>query len=83
MATAQKMGAAQGELRALAGFGATYGELLDHLDERVQGRGRRGFSADQEEELQLYCWAAHKSQSEGSGWGDIEVAGSLGDDIGA
>ena len=83
MATAQKMGAAQGELRALAGFGATFGELLDHLDERVQGRGRRGFSADQEEELQLYCWAAHKSQSEGSGWGDDEVAAPLGDDIGA
>jgi hypothetical protein len=83
MATAQKMGSAQGELRTLAGHGATLGELLDHLDERVQGLGRRGFSDDQEEELQLYCWAAHKSQSDGSAWGETAVAGPLEDDIGA
>jgi hypothetical protein len=83
MATAQKMGAAQGELRALAGYGATFGELLDHLDDRVQGLGRTGFSDDQEEELQLYCWTAHRSQSDGSARGETGIAGPLEEDIGA
>ena len=83
MTTAQKMGAAQGELRALAGHGASFGELLDHLDERVRGRGGRRLSGDQEEELQLYCWAAHKSQSDGSALGETGNVAPLEDDIGA
>jgi hypothetical protein len=83
MATAETIGSAQLELRALAGDGATFAELWDHLDEQNRRLGRSGFSDDQEEELQLYCWALQKSQSSGVHSGPTQVWGGFEDDIGA
>jgi hypothetical protein len=59
------MEAAEDELRARAAYGATYSELLDHLDEQDRRLGSGGFSDGQEEELQLYCWAFPKCESSG------------------
>jgi hypothetical protein len=80
MATAQAKAAVQHELRALSDYGATLGELLEHLDEQ-NGTLRRGMlSDDQEEELQLYCWALNNCRSSGFGAG---LPSALEDDIGA
>ncbi len=81
MVTAQTMAAAQHELRALADYGATLGELLDHLDEQNRRPGS-SFSEDQEDELQFYCWGLHKCKSSGLTFGAIRVWGTLEDDIG-
>jgi hypothetical protein len=76
------MAAVQDGLRARADYGATFGELLDHLDEDRR-LGTSGFSDDQEEELQLYCWALQKCRSSGLVLGEAGVWGALEDDIGA
>jgi DNA-binding IclR family transcriptional regulator len=83
MATAQAMARTQDELRRRADYGATFGELLDHLDEQNRTLGRGRFSGDQEEELQLYCWAFPKCKSSGVVFGATRVWGTLEDDIGA
>jgi hypothetical protein len=81
MVTTQVSDSARRELRAFADDGATLAELLGHLDEQGRRLGSN-FSDDQEDELQLYCWALHKCRSSGlvlgatGGWGDLE------DDIG-
>jgi hypothetical protein len=83
MATAQMRAAVQYELRALADYDATLAELLDHLDERNDGFGGNRFSDDQEEELQLYCWALRHCKSTGLTLGASRVPRALEDDIGA
>ena len=83
MATAQMRAAVQYELRALADYGATFGELLDHLDEQSGRLGSSRLSDDQEEELQLYCWALHHCKSNGFQFGASRVPRALEDDIGA
>lgn len=80
MATAQAKATVQHELRALADYGATLTELLEHLDDQNGTLGRSGFSSDQEEELQLYCWALNNCKSNGFGAG---LPSALEDDIGA
>ena len=82
MATAQMRATVQHELWALAGYDATLAELLDHLDERNDAFGGNRFSDDQEEELQLYCWALHHRKSSGLPFDTSEVAGTHEDDIG-
>ena len=62
-------GPVQHELRALADYGASLTELLEHLDEQNGTLGSSGFSSDQEEELQLYCWALNNCKSNGFGAG--------------
>ena len=81
MATAQMQATLQDELSALADYGATLTELLEHLGEQDGTLGTR-LSGDQEEELQLYCWALHKRQSSGLLWGQAKVWGFLEEDIG-
>jgi hypothetical protein len=83
MATEQRRAAIQGELRDLSDCGATLPELLNHLEEQDRLNGRSRFSDDQEEELQLYCWALHKGQSSGLLVGQSRAWGGLEDDIGA
>jgi hypothetical protein len=93
MPTEQTAAAMRQELSALSGYGATLAELFDYLGEQNRRLGRNGLSDDQEEELQLYCWALHKSQSSGALWGRATVGGGtvgggtvgggLEDDIGA
>jgi hypothetical protein len=83
MATAETIDSAQLELSALADYGATFPELLDHLDVQNRRLGRSGFSDDQEEELQLWCWALQKSHSSGARSGPTQVWGGFEDDIGA
>jgi hypothetical protein len=80
MATSQTQAAAERELEALADYGATLGELLDHIEEQNDRLG--SFSDDQEEELQVYCWRVHRHAREGfpgprPGYGRV-----LDDDIG-
>jgi hypothetical protein len=70
------------ELKALSDYGATLAELLDYLGMQNRQLGTSGFSVHQEEELQLYCWALHRSQSSGALWGRAAVSGGLEDDIG-
>ena len=82
MATAEAMAAVQDEFRSRANGGATFGDLLDQLDERNRTLGGDGFSDDQEEELQLYCWAFPKCASSGVAFGATRVWGTLEDDIG-
>jgi hypothetical protein len=82
MVTAQTSASAQRELRALTDDGATLAELLGHLDEQRRQLGGSSFSDDQEEELQLYCWALHKCRSSGLVLGEAAVWGDLEDDIG-
>ena len=82
MATAEAMAAVQDEFRSRANGGATFGDLLDQLDERNRRLGGDGFSDDQEEELQLYCWAFTKCASSGMVFGATRVWGTLEDDIG-
>ena len=81
MVTTQTRASAQRELRALADEGATLAELLGNLDEQSRHLGS-SFSDDQEEELQLYCWALHKCRSSGLVLGAAAVWGDLEDDIG-
>ena len=81
MVTTQTNASAQRELRALADEGATLAELLGNLDEQSRQLGS-SFSDDQEEELQLYCWALQKCRSSGLVFGATEVWGDLEDDIG-
>jgi hypothetical protein len=83
MSTEQTAAAMRQELRALSGYGATLAELLDYLGERKLRLRRDGFSDDQEEELQLYCWALHKGRSSGPLWGRATAVGGREDDIGA
>jgi hypothetical protein len=82
MATAQVVAAAEDELRARADYGATHSELLDNLDEQDRRLGSGGFSDDQMEELQLYCWSFPKCESSGLLFGVTRVWGTQ-DDIGA
>jgi hypothetical protein len=82
MATAQMRAAVQHELRALADYDATLAELLDHLEERNEAFGGNRFSNDQEEELQLYCWALRHCKSSGLPFDASQVPEAL-DDIGA
>jgi hypothetical protein len=81
-ATEEISAATRGELTARAEGGATLAELLDHLDERNRQLGSGSFSDEQDEHLQLYCWALHKRQSSGLLWGEAMVRGFLEDDIG-
>jgi hypothetical protein len=83
MATEQTAAAMRQELRGLSDCGTSLAELLDHLGEQNRRLGKEGFSDDQEEELQLYCWALHKGQSSGALWGSATVLGGVEDDIGA
>jgi hypothetical protein len=83
MATEQASAAMRQELRALSDYGATLAELLDHLGKQNRQLGTSGFSDDQQEELQLYCWALHRGQSSGALWGRAAVSGAPEDDIGA
>jgi hypothetical protein len=82
MATAQAMAAAQDDFRRRADRGATFEDLLEQLDEQSRKLGGGGFSDDQEEELQLYCWAFPKCTSSGLVFGATRVWGTLEDDIG-
>ena len=82
MATAQIQATLQYELRALADYEATFSELLEHLEERNAALGRNAFSADQEEDLQLYCWTLHHCKSRGMPFGGSRVPEAP-DDIGA
>jgi hypothetical protein len=82
MATEQATAATRQELRGLSDCGASLAELLDHLGEQNRRLRKDSFSDDQEEELQLYCWALHKGQSSGVLWGRATVSGGLEDDIG-
>ena len=83
MATEKTWAAVRQELRALSDHGATFAELLDHLGEQNRRLGSSSFSDDQVEELQLYCWALHRGQSNAPPWGYATVSGGLEDDIGA
>ena len=83
MATEQITATMQRELATLAECGATLGELLDRLDEESSALGESGFSDDQHEELQVYCWALCKEQSGALLLGQARVWGYLDDDIGA
>lgn len=83
MATAHTIGKTQHELRALADYGATFSELLDHVDEQSRKLGGSDLSKGQAEELELYCWALHKGQASGAGSGPARVWGGLEDDFGA
>jgi hypothetical protein len=58
MPMSQMQTTAQLELQGLADQGATLGELLDHVGEQNDRLG--GFSYDQQEELEVYCWRAHR-----------------------
>jgi hypothetical protein len=82
MATAQMQATLQDELSALADYGATLTELLEHLGEQDGTLGTR-LSGDQEEELQLYCWALHYCKSHGFEFGADRIPKGLEDDIGA
>ena len=79
MATAQVRAAVQHELRALADYDATFSELLDHVDARNATLGNKGFSEDQEEDLQLYCLTLCNRKSGSAS----RVPTGLDDDIGA
>jgi hypothetical protein len=81
-ATEQTRVATQDELTARAENGATLAALLDHLDKQNRQLGRSGFSDEQDEQLQLYCWALHKRQSSGLLRGEANVWGFLEEDIG-
>jgi hypothetical protein len=83
MATEQTTAAMRRELRGLSDGGTSLAELLDHLGEQNRRQDEDSFSDDQEEELQLYCWALHKGQSSGALWGRATVLGGVDDDIGA
>ena len=83
MATEQTSAAMRQELRALSDYGATLAELLDHLGDPSRPLAGGSFSDDQEEELQLYCWALRRSQSSGEHWGNTTAAGGPENDIGA
>jgi hypothetical protein len=83
MATEETRAAMKRELGALSEYGATLPELLDHVEEQNGRLGRTSFTDDQEEELQLHCWAVHKRRSTGMPWGVTRVWGTLEDDIGA
>jgi len=83
MATQQRRAVVQRELRDLSDCGATLPELLNHLEEQNRLNGRSRFSDDQEEELQLYCWALFKGQSSGVLAGPGRAWGGFEDDIGA
>ena len=82
MATEQLRIQVQRELRTRASEGGTLPELLDHLDNRNRRLSEGGFSDEQYEELQLYCWALKKRQSSGLLWGQARVWGTLEEDIG-
>ena len=81
-ATEQTRAATQDELTARAEGGATLAALLDHLDKQNRQPGSSRFSDEQDEQLQLYCWALHKRQSSGLLGGQARVWGFLEDDIG-
>ena len=81
MANAQTTAAMRQGLRGLSDGGASFAELLDHLGEENR-RLAKSFSDDQEEELELYCWALQKAQSSGVLWG-ATVPGDREDEIGA
>jgi hypothetical protein len=83
MTTEKTWAAVRHELRALSDHGATLAELLDHLGQQNRRLGSSSFSDDQEEELELYCWALHKCRSNGLVLGATGVWGTLEDDIGA
>jgi hypothetical protein len=78
-ATEQTRAAVQDELTARAEDGATLAALLDHVDKKNRSRT---LSDEQNEQLQLYCWALHKRQSSGLLWGEASVWGFLEEDIG-
>ena len=80
-ATEETRAATQDELTSRAEGGATLAELLDHLDKQNRRLGSR-FSDEQDEQLQLYCWALHKRQSSGLLWGQAMVWGTLEEDLG-
>jgi hypothetical protein len=82
IATEQTRAATQDELTSRAEGGATLAELLDHLDKQNRRLGSSSFSDEQDEQLQLYCWALHKRQSSGLLWGQARVWGTLEEDIG-
>jgi hypothetical protein len=81
-ATEQTRAATQDELTARAEGGATFAALLDHLDKQNRQLGSRRFSNEQDEQLQLYCWALHKRQSSGLLLGKARVWGYLEENIG-
>jgi hypothetical protein len=81
-ATEQTRAATQDELTARAEDGATLAELLDCLDKQNRELGSSQFSDEQDEQLQLYCWALHKRQSSGLLRGEARVRGFLEEDIG-
>jgi hypothetical protein len=81
-ATERTRAATQDELTARAKGGATLAELLDHLDKQNRQLGGSSFSDEQDEQLQLYCWALRKRQSSGLLWGEAKVWGFLEEDIG-
>ena len=83
MATEQTSATMRQELRALSDYGATLAELLDHLGDPSRPLGGDSFSDDQEEELQLYCWALRRGQSSGARWGKTTTVGGPENDIGA
>lgn len=82
MANEQSVAATQDALTAYAEGGATLSELLDHLDKQNRQLGSSCFSDEQDEQLQLYCWALRKRQSSGPLWGEAGVWGFLEEDIG-
>jgi hypothetical protein len=81
-ATEQTRAATQDDLTARAEGGATLAALLDHLDKQNRQLGSSRFSDEQDEQLQLYCWALHKRQSSGLLWGQAGVWGFPDEDIG-
>jgi hypothetical protein len=83
MATEETGVAIRNELSALSDYGATLAELLDYLGEQDRQLRMSGLSEDQDEELQLYCWALHKRKSSGALWGQSTALGGVEDDIGA
>ena len=82
MANEQTRAAMQRELRGLSEYGVKLPELLDHFDRRNRLLGRSGFSNEQEEELQLYCWALQKSRSNGVPASLARFQEGVDDDIG-
>jgi hypothetical protein len=82
MATEEIRIATQHDLSARAERGATLGELLDHVGKRNRELGDSRFSDEQDDQLQLHCWAMYKRRSSGPHWGQTKTWRFLEEDMG-
>jgi hypothetical protein len=81
MATEQTRATMQRELAALSDYGATLTELLQHVKED-QRLDRDGFSDDQKEGLQAYCWSLHSGRLRATFSGPAQGWRGVQDDLG-